>query len=204
MSTRRSIQNKPFKYRQDFKNFEETEDYFFIQKLDNVFKQYPHLLKREFFEAPFRIYPEETKFFSLKFYSSSKGLSTCIAYLNILDKKNPKEQLPFIKESLGFIFEFCKKHNLRLCDYTSYRSVAQPDCLKHLKQHQISWYVIFDTPGFLKQVSNMQRDEYEIYFGSDKEYTEYLTVLNNFPDVRTFIQRGLKLLEKHLALASSK
>lgn len=204
MSTRRSMQDKPYRYRKDFTDFEQTEDYFFIQKLDHIFRQYPHLLKKEFFEAPFKIYPEEKKFFNLKFYASTKGLSTCIAYLNILDKKSPTEQLQFIKESMSFILQFCRDHKLRLCDYSSYRSVAQPDCLKHLKQHQISWYLIFDTPGFLQQITEMQRDEYELYFGEGKEYTDYLNRLNQNPEIRRFIQKGLRLLDTHLAMPHSK
>jgi hypothetical protein len=198
LTTTRSEQSKPSRYRKNFDGFDQKPEYLYIQKLDQVFQQYPHLLRREFFEAPYRIYSEEKKYFDLKFFASTKGLSTCIAYLNLQDKKNPNEQFDFIKESLRFIYDFCKEKNIKLRDYVFYKTIIQPDCLKHLKEHRISWYLLFDIPGMLTKISELSVDEFTLYFGSDKNYGDFLVTLNKFPEVRTFIQKGLKLIEKKL------
>ena len=203
LTTTRSEQSKPSRYRKNFDGFDQKPEYLYIQKLEQVFKQYPHLLKREFFEAPYRIYSEEKKYFDLKFFASTKGLSTCIAYLKLLDKKNPDEQFDFIKDSLRFIFKFCKDKKIKLRDYTFFKTVAQPDCLKHLKDHYISWYVIFDIPGMLSQISNLSRDDFELYFGSDKDYGQLITNLNKFPEIRQFIQKAIKRIEKELDSTAS-
>jgi len=198
LTTTRSEQSKPSRYRKNFDGFDQKPEYLYIQKLDQVFKQYPHLLRREFFEAPYRIYSEEKKYFDLKFFASTKGLSTCIAYLNLQDKKNPNEQFDFIKDSLRFIYDFCKEKNIKLRDYVFHKTVIQPDCLKHLKEHRISWYLVFDIPGMLAKISELSADEFILYFGSDKNYGDFLVTLNKFPEVRRFIQKGLKLIEKKL------
>jgi hypothetical protein len=199
LASTRKVANKPFKIRKNFDGFEEKPEFLYIQRLEKTFEQYPHLMKSAFFEAPYKIYQEEKKFFDLKFFSSSKGLSTCIAYINILDRKSPAEQLEFIKESIKFIYTFCAEKKIQFCDYPHYKSVAQNDCLKHLKEHRISWYLIFDIPGFQSLCSDMGEDQFQLYFGQDKNIGEYLINLSSHPEIRNFIRKGLKLIEKKLA-----
>lgn len=200
LATTRQQQNKPFRLRQNFEGFEMKPEFLLIRKLENIFTKYPHFLKKEFFEAPYKIYKEDTKFFDLKFFASSKGLSTCIAYLNVLDKKSPPEQIDFIKESIKFIYTFCVENKIHLRDYIHHKTVAQNDCLKHLKEHRISWYLIFEIPGFQTLLSDMDTSEFQLYYGQDKDLGEYLISLSKFPQVRDFIRKGLKIIDKKLAM----
>jgi hypothetical protein len=97
------------------------------------------------------------------------------------------------------MIKFCAEKKIQFCDYPHYKSVAQNDCLKHLKEHRISWYLIFDIPGFQSLCSDMGEDQFQLYFGQDKNIGEYLINLSSHPEIRNFIRKGLKLIEKKLA-----
>ena len=69
----RLMLKKPFKLRKDFKGFENTKNYLYVQKLANLFNRNPEIDLQLFFEAPFKIYKDES-YFDLKFYNSRKAL----------------------------------------------------------------------------------------------------------------------------------
>jgi hypothetical protein len=158
--------NRPFKAKKKFDDLS-AEKIAYLEKLENVFKRYPSFLSNLYFDAPYKIYNDEKKFYDLKFFSSSKGISTCIAYFKVLNNGNPEEQIDFIKSSYKFIAEFCVSKNISLDQYIYYCSVSQNDCIIHLKEHKLSWYIIFGLPGFYDLLYDLPSDEFELYFGSD-------------------------------------
>lgn len=168
--------NQPFRPKKKFDDVEKNvEIKQYLNKLDGVFKQYPAFFTDEFFNAPYEIYtdaPEGKKYYSLKFYSSHKGISTCIAYYKLLLQSSPEEQFEHFKSSFKFIAEFCIEKNIDFRDYTSYCSVSQRDCLKHLKEHKISWYVVFAIPSFYELLYNMPEDEFALYYGQNVDLSE--------------------------------
>jgi hypothetical protein len=151
------------------KNFDKLSDEIKTEliKLERFFAKFPHLLTDDFFNAPYRLYEDENKFYGLKFYSSQKGLTTCVEYFKTLAASDPDQQLDYIKASLKFITEFCVEKRIPFESYTSYRSVAQLDFLKHLKEHKISWYCVTGLPSLLSIVYDLPEDEFLLYFGSD-------------------------------------
>ena len=116
----------------------------------------------------------------------------------MLDKKNPEDQMDLIKQSMKFIYEFCQDKNIKLRDYPFYKSVVQNDCLLHLKQHKLSWYIVPFIPELQRLISDMPRDEFELYFGDDKTLAEYIVKIAKDNRTKTFIQKALKLVEKDL------
>lgn len=159
---------QPFRPKKHFKDIEnDLEVCAQLEKLDGVFKKYPTFFNSTFFDAPYKIYPDDKKYFSLKFYSSQKGITTCIAYYKTLIMADPETQFEFFKQSFKFIAEFCIEKSLELTDYVAYCTISQNDCLKHLKEHKISWYVVFTIPGFYDLLRKMPEDEFELYYGSD-------------------------------------
>ena len=172
--------NQPFRAKKNFKDVEDDAEILsYLKKQENVFKKYQAFLNDNYFNAPKIIYPDDKKYFSLKFYSSQKGITTCIAYYKLLLQTNPENQIEFFKESYKFIAEFCLEKCVELRDYVGYCSIAQNDCLKHLKEHKISWYVIFSIPGFYELLHNMPDDEFTLYYGSDIDIQELYTKYNN-------------------------
>ena len=47
----RTAQNKPFRYRKNFDNFEDTKNYMYVKKLAMFFKNYKHVDPDIFFQA---------------------------------------------------------------------------------------------------------------------------------------------------------
>lgn len=163
----RSNNNKPYKLKKNFSDVEkDTTKILYLQKLENVFIKYPSFFNNFYFDAPYKIYKDET-YFSLKFYSSLKGISTCISYLKTLQQGDPEHQFDYFKDSYRFIAQYCEQNNLTLDQYTKNCKVSQNDCLIHLKEHKISWYVIFNIPGFYDLLHSLPTDEFQLYYGSD-------------------------------------
>lgn len=181
--------NKPFRPKKNFSDVEKNPQILnHLLKLEYVFKTYPHFLNENYFDAPYKIYKDESPFYGLDFYSSSRGISTCIAYYKYIQKSLPSEQLEYIRDSLRFIAEFCIEKRIRLNSYISYATVVRPDCLKHLKEYRISWYVVFLIPGFIDLIRDMPKDEFELYFGDSIDVNRLY--INYYSDTK--LQKMLK------------
>ena len=142
--------DRPYKVRKNFDNLK-TEYIEELKKLEAFFIKFPHFLRYEYFQAPYKIYQDEKKYYSLKFYSGYKGMQTCLAYFKSLKESDPDGQLDYLKESLKFITNFCLEKGIQLEQYPDYKSVAQKDFLIHLKQHKVSFYAAFATFCILRQ-----------------------------------------------------
>lgn len=199
--------NKPFRPRKDFKKLESNvTTVSYLKKLEDVFKKYPAFFSDAYFDAPYKIYSDEDSVYTLKFFSSQKGISTCIAYFKALRDGEPDKQHQFLKDSFHFIAEFCIEKGLTLETYTSYCSVSQRDCLKHLKEHKISWYSVFGIPNFYDILHNLPSEEFEMYFGSDVDIVQlhdrYLSCRETVQLVSKIKDIVSKFLKKKLAQTS--
>lgn len=194
----RTNNNKPFKPKKDFSKFESKPEYLDILKLDKFFDKHPHLLNMAFFDAPYKIYTDEKKFYNLKFYASVKGFTTCIAYYKLLQNKDPDEQIDSIKESLIFIKRFCEDNKLTLDRYFKYASVAQYDFLKHIKEHKINWYVAVGMQRGIELLYGLPKDEFILYYGPDVSLSEIRSKLLSSKSAKNLISEGEKRIENHL------
>lgn len=192
--------NQPYRPKNNFDKFEEKEEYRYILQLDSFFYKFPHLMKSDFFNAPYKLYNDEKKFYSLQYYSSYKGLTTCIEYYKNILNSNPDEHVDFIKESLKFIANFCISHNTPLEKYCDFKSVAQNDFLKHIKEHKISWYVIFGFPNGMNILRNMPDDEFELYFGLNIHLSSVQMKYSNSVLAKNVIEKGIKKLKKFVEI----
>lgn len=160
--------NQPFRAKKDFSDIEKSDEKVLsLQKIEKVFNSYPAFFDKMYFDAPYKIYKDEAKFYPLKFYASQKGITTCIAYYKILMESDPEEQFDIFKESYKFVANFCISKNITLNNYVKYCSISQNDCLLHLKSHKISWYLIFSIPNFYELLYSLPYDEFQLYYGSD-------------------------------------
>lgn len=196
--------DKPYRLKKNFDGFETEPEYLYVMRLEEFFKKYPHLLKNDFFDAPYKLYRDESKYFTLKYYASYKGLKTCIEYYKSLLKDNPDNQLDFIKESLQFIMEFCLEKGIQVDDYPFYKSVTQCDFLKHLKEHRISWYVAVATSNMYVHLYKMEPDEFELYFGSEVNLSDLQYRLNTSSKARNMIEVGHKKIKDFVAKSLKK
>jgi hypothetical protein len=182
--------NSPFRAKKNFDDVEsDGEKMISLQKIERVFQKYPAFFSKMFFDAPYKVYDDDKKFFSLKFYSSHKGISTCIAYYKVLLQGNPEEQFDFLKDSYKFVAKFCEERKINLNQYTKFCSVAQNDCLIHLKEHKISWFLVFNVPGFYNLLYNLPRDEFELYYGSSIDLYALYDRYNSSAKTRDFLDK---------------
>lgn len=188
--------NQPFRAKKKFSDIEDdSEKVICLQKLEKIFQKYPSFFNNFYFDAPYKIYDDEKKYYSLKFYCSTKGTGTCISYLKILQQSDPENQFEYFKDSYRFIALFCEKNKIKLEQYTKYCSVSQNDCLLHLKEHKISWFVVFSIPGFYDLLYSLPNDEFELYYGSDVD----LNLLYNKYKSSHKTQEYLKDLNKKIS-----
>lgn len=191
--------NQPFKAKKKFSDVEkDSEKMMQLQKLEKLFYRYPSFLNNFYFDAPYKIYNDDKKYYSLKFFSSSKGISTCIAYLKLLQQSDPEQQFEYFKDSYRFIAQFCEKHNLRLEQYTKHCSVSQNDCLIHLKEHKISWFAVFSIPGFYELLYSLPCDEFELYYGGDVNLNSLLNRYKSSTKTQDYLTELNKKISQYL------
>ena len=75
LAVTRSKQDKPFKLRKNWSDFEDKPEYITVKKLANLFKRYDNIDINEWFEAPYEIYPERVQY-DLKYYTQMKQYTT--------------------------------------------------------------------------------------------------------------------------------
>lgn len=188
---------RPYKVRKNFDNIK-PEYVAELEKLETFFNKYPHLLRYEFFVAPYKLYTDDKKFYSLKFYSSYKGMSTCIAYFKSLKESAPDEQLDYLKESLKFITNFCVEKQIELDAYPSYRSIAQYDFIIHLKQHKVSFYAIFALPNTYYCLLNLPIDEFQLYFGIDINLDDMHNRYHSSREAKKWLEENVQKIRKYI------
>lgn len=163
LSSVRKHSNKPFRKRVNFNDFENHKSFPFLKKLSHLFIKTPHLFRYEFFDAPYFV-DKTRKYYDLKYYSSFKAISNFSSYISKLEN-DPNNILSNILNSFKFIYNFCLEKNLRLSDYAFYKSIAYNDCLKHIKDHYVSPYIIFCIPELHSLIVNLEDDIYKLYYG---------------------------------------
>lgn len=189
--------DRPYKVRKNFDNLK-TEYIEELKKLEAFFIKFPHFLRYEYFQAPYKIYQDEKKYYSLKFYSGYKGMQTCLAYFKSLKESDPDGQLDYLKESLKFITNFCLEKGIQLEQYPDYKSVAQKDFLIHLKQHKVSFYAAFAINSIYYQLVNLPSDEFELYFGPDVDLHDMYNRYQGSRKAKEWLEENVEKIEKYI------
>ena len=141
LATNKRINNKPFKFRKNFDNFED-EKYIYINRLSSFFKKFNHIKIEDFFEAPYFVYGE--KYFDLKFYCTQKAIKTYSLYHDrfLLNNPDSEQTIDKVKNSLQFIQNYCKDNNLELKNYITFKEQTYNVFLKHLKERRINFFIL--------------------------------------------------------------
>ena len=193
----RSSQDKPFKLRKDFSNFDDVKTGY-VKKLALFFNKFKHVDMDTFFKAPFEIYIDNNGF-DLKFYTSQRALKVYTLYVQrqALTKPDTDDQLYNIKQSLQYVLTFCNKNNIDIDEYIHHKTNNTYTFLIHLKEHKINIYTLFGFDAFEKNFKS-----------TDPGYLEFLlgTFVDNLPTFRTnfmssthaknFVRKGLDKLKQ--------
>lgn len=198
----RTEQQRPYTYRRKFDGFEDHLDYPFVKKLGIFFMKFPQIKIEEFFRSPYRMYLDNSEYYDLKFYTSPKATRLYGVYIERLDAKCPDSDhhIKFIKQSLMFLFQFCRDNNLTFHEYTKHQTGDIKTVLLHIRDKKVSPYVIFgiaDLGDMLKDYSNDFLD-----FTAGKNFAErvdlYRSRYYNSKSAKNIIVQGIDKLTKIL------
>lgn len=197
LATSRSALGKPYRLREDFSKFDETDhNYAYIKKLGAFFKKHTSVDQRVYFLAPFEIY-KDGEMHDLKFFASQKGIAIYSAFVKRLQEQSPdtEEQIRSIKSSLSFLIKFCYEKKINLLAYTSYKEpeATVESFLSHYKNKQVNLYVLLKMPNFERQVYKLDEELRELFIGDvlDK-LASYKIKLHKSTQAKDLIENTLK------------
>jgi hypothetical protein len=147
----RKKQNKPFKLRQNWDGFDESENYLLVLKLKNFFDRNEVVNIEDFFLAPYEVYPEES-FYDLHYYNTISAVKVYNIYCNMKANSDPDSEIQInsVLKGLKFIKSFCLENKIKLGEYLNFKQVGATtnSFIVHLKEKNISIYNLFAFSDF--------------------------------------------------------
>lgn len=203
----RTKQNKPFRYRKQFDDFQDNENYIHVKKLGAFFKKFSHIEPEVFFNAPYNLYPDDNSIYDLKFYASQRAVKVYGLYTKQLDQQGPDTdyQLQFVKDSLMFIFKFCRDNKLTLTEYINHKTGDIPTFVLHLRNRYVSIYSLFGVDGAESKLFKVPKERLDFTIGEnftillEKRRTSYYNSTKN----RQITNKGIKQIKELLLTANN-
>lgn len=203
----RSRQNKPYKLRKDFNNFLDNEAYYFIKKLGMFFNKYPHINIDVYFKSPYDLYPDVDTIYDLKFYASPRAIKVYSLYMKHMDQQDPDTDyhIQFGKDSLLYIFKFCRDNKMKLNEYLNHKTGDLPTFVLHLRDRYVSIYTLFAFDSFDEQLDNVSPDRLNFTIGESfvSSLAIYRTRYYNSIKFKRTIKQGIEKIKKILLTACS-
>lgn len=193
----RSSRNKPFSYRKDFTDLDDSS-ILFTKRIAILLAKYPHIEAEEYFTAPFKIYPT-AEYFPLEYFAGMGGVNAYTIYMKQIQEMSPDsdEQLQFIKKSLRFIGQFCIKNNISIEGYPTFKTGVTYDWMKHVKRHEISVYVLMEFPEISNVIREAAEDEKELFLGEVGTYFwGYKTKYMQSTVAKELVREGISKINK--------
>ena len=93
--------------------------------------------------------------------STQKAINAYTTYMRQLQEESPDSEyhIEFIKNSLRFIGMFCIKNKIPIEKYPTFSSGVTHSWMKHVKEHNISIYVMFDSIDIILRLPDSFRYE---------------------------------------------
>lgn len=198
----RSKQNKPFKLRNNWEGFEESENFVLITKLKSFFDRNEIVNVEDFFIAPYEVYQEDS-FYDLQFYNTINAVKIYNIYCNIKANLDPDSdiQLNSILRGLKFIKTFCLENNIPLNEYLTFKmpGATVNSFVVHLKEKNVNIYNLFAFVDFERVYGKI--DQYALKFILSDTYNKISIYRSKFygsKKNKALAVKGLKLIEKEI------
>lgn len=197
----RKKQNKPFKLRQDFDNFEEDEKYPAIKKLAYFFDRFPNIDINDYFLAPYAIYVnDENTYYDLSFYLSQKARAVYTMYIKKKESVDvdSEENLNKCKDSLMFIYKYCKDKGCSVSEYLNQKddNSLLPAFAVHLKNRDVNVYALFAFEDFENKFFQIPADLLDFIFGGlYNDFAQYRRKFMMSTQCKQVCRSGLKIIE---------
>ena len=194
LTVSRSCRNKPFTIRKNFDKFEDSSEHLYVKRLCRFFRQFPQIKPRVFFMAPFELY-KDIEHIDLKFFTTQKAVGAYTVYMRQLQEESPDSEhhIGFIKDSLRFIGMFCIKNKIPLEEYPTYSGGVTYSWMKHVKEHNVSIYVMFAYPEIFGIIRSTPNDELDLLLGNIAVgLSGYKNRYDTSKEARRIIKEGFK------------
>ena len=184
--------NKPFTAR---KNFDDLDDETIValKQLGSFFSTFSNIKIKDFFDAGFK----DNEFQPIAFFKTMRAIKIYKLYI---DHKlaNVDEQwvINFVKESLLFIFSFCKQNNVQTGEYLNLVAPSGiPWFIIHLKEFKICLYSVLDFHNFDNKLFAYSSEAAQVLGDSFlKELPKYRTAFFASKQCKKVVRDGLKLI----------
>lgn len=193
----RSSRNKPFTYRKDFSDLDDSS-VLYLKRISNLILKYPHINPEDYFVAPFKVYPT-AEHFTLDYFAGMGAVNAYSLYMKQLQEMPPDsdEQLQFIKKSLKNIGSFCIKNKIQLEKYPTYKIGLTYEWMKQIKKHEISVYVLMEFSEISNIINNVPDDEKDLFLGEiGKYYWGYKTKYIQSNIAKELVKEGIEKIKK--------
>lgn len=198
----RSRQNKPFKLRVNFDDFEKSDNYLPILKLKNFFDRNFTVNVEDFFIAPYEVYEEES-YYDLDFYNSLAAVKVYNMFCVKKNQLNPDNDLQInsILRGLKFIQNFCTDKRIKLSQYLLFK---EPNSLTnsfilHLKDKSVSIYNLFAFKDFQKIYGSLDFEVLKFILGDlPLRVSIYRSQYYGSKKAKQISIVGLKTIEKNI------
>ncbi len=191
----KKVNNKPVKYRKNFDNFSD-ESYIYVNKLSSFFRRFNHINIKDFFEAPYFVYDEN--YFELKYYLSPKAIKSYTIYNDnyLLNNPDNHKTLEKLKESIKFIFNYCKENNIKPIDYLNYSEGNFNVFLKHIKERKINFFILFSFKNFEKILFKIDPEIRSLYSSNFSKFNYLRTKYYASSKAKKIINKFKLFVEK--------
>ena len=161
----RSKQNSPYRIRKNFDGFEDDKNYIYVRKLNSILERNKSIDLYDLLLAPYEVYNDDT-YYDLKFYCTQRAIKVYTTYLKKrLDNIDSDEMVDKIKDSLFFIYKFCKANGMPLENYPAHKTNIVNSFILHIQENEIVIYVMFGFEQFERELSKISYDVREFILG---------------------------------------
>ena len=195
----KSVRNgKGYQPRKNFDGFEEDKSYPFLKKLVLFFDKHPNISPEMFFISPYKIHSDE-RYLSLDWYLTPSAIKMYQSYRLMLLDEGPDtdSNCTEIKKSIIFIMNFCKEKNISISNYITNKTGYVPSFLMHLKNRDVTPYVLFYFQGMEKEIYRLEDDLLTMMLGKDyiKTLDKYKSLYYNSKKAKPIIELIFKKLK---------
>ena len=191
---RASRKNKPFRPRKDFEKLDDDTK-IVVHQLRAFFDSFPAIRVRDFFEAGFN----DIEYQPIEFFKSLRAIKKYNVY--IADKIANIDSdwfVEFARESLLFVYSFCKDNNIAVSDYINCRAPSGiPWCIIHLKELKICLFLILAFPGGENKLFEYSSDIRD-YLGDEflRELPKHRAIFLRSTKSKDVLLKGVQLITK--------
>lgn len=198
LKSMREAQNKPWRARKDFSNFDETKKRH-IEVIESIVCN-KNINLHQFFKAPYVVW-RDSQNIPLDFYKGFKALKAYRLYIHKIlntEYESPECQT-MISEGFDHIEKKCKSRGIKdLKDYVEWVNIY-PEFLLDLKEGNICYYNIFGLDGAEEFLIKFNKEEIEFLIEDFYEVLNSLRV-NYFRSkiIQNTIKANIKNIKEKL------